>query len=56
MPIFRTRNETLEATNEAHDLLAGCGYVSPNQIPTEIRQKPAPAKFRNLGLRFKVNI
>jgi len=49
----RTRNETLEATNEAHDLLAGCGYVSPNQIPTEIRQKPAPAKFRNLGLRFK---
>jgi len=48
-----TTHNTLEASNDVHDLLAGCGYVSPNLIPLEIRQKPAPAKHRNLAQRFK---
>lgn len=50
-----TTHNTLEASNDVHDLLAGCSYVSPNLIPLEIRQKPAPAKHRNLEQRFKVN-
>jgi len=52
----RTQNETLEASNEVHDLLAGCGYISPNLIPLEIRQKPAPAKHRNLDKRFQSEV
>lgn len=48
-----TTHNTLEASNDVHDLLAGCSYVSPNLIPLEIRQKPAPAKHRNLEQRFK---
>lgn len=50
-----TTHNTLEASSDVHDLLAGCSYVSPNLIPLEIRQKPAPAKHRNLEQRFKVN-
>jgi len=48
-----TTHNTLEASDDVHDLLAGCSYVSPNLIPLEIRQKPAPAKHRNLEQRFK---
>jgi len=48
-----TTHNTLEASSDVHDLLAGCSYVSPNLIPLEIRQKPAPAKHRNLEQRFK---
>lgn len=46
-------HDTLQASSDVHDLLAGCRYVSPNLIPLEIRQKPAPAKHRNLEQRFK---